>query len=318
VLRLGARLADEAEAERRYATTLRAGDPRLEAHHRAANDARGRGLALVSRAARQVNLREAPDVHLLLGRLLLEEGRPAEAEAELRLARVLDPLLKAGGPAPETVKDPRRLLRARRIYAYLGRAHLSLAQVRTDLAASEFLEALRWERRAAARERRDPDPELMRMTAMTVLADGRFPEGLDLLRELAETARDPDVRRAAARERERQLSNQRDRYGALVLAARQAYDEHRPKEALENYEEALRVEPNAVEARVQAAHLFKYFGRYPEAKRVVSDGLALLRKVAPGPATDRERETLTGLLADLERWDRESAEREEKDLDPKR
>lgn len=314
VLRLASRFADQAEEQRAIAMTLGVQDPRLAMHHRASQEARARALELADRASRLVGLRDGPEVHLLLGRLLLDDGRAAEAETELKAARAADPLLNPDRPVGEVPADARRLERARRIYAGLGRAHLALG--RGGLAAEDYVEALRWERRAARTAGRAVDGDLMHTAAMALIADGRFPEGLELLTEIASSAPDPGLRRLAAREHEQQQRNQVERLRTLLLNAREAEDRHQQKAALETYLEALRVDPSSLDARERGAFYLKFFGRFPEAKHVVEDGLALLAHAQPGPDTDRARVRLTALAADLVRWERENAAEEERDLAP--
>jgi tetratricopeptide (TPR) repeat protein len=261
-------------------------------------------------------MRANPEVYLLLGILHLDDDRPAEAEQYLRGARALEPLLRGDGGDGGSQANARALDRAARIYAAFGRAYLAQAG-RMDAAADAYEQAVRWDRRAARAAGRGPDAALAHTAAMTMIGDGRFAEGLPMLAELGTTAPDPELRRLAASDHRRLQKEGQGRLRDLLTQARSWDAKHEHKPAMDTYLEALRVDPGTVEARERAAYFMgKIFGRYPQAKALVEEGLALLVREPAGDATQRARERLTTLLADLERWDRASAEEEARDMVP--
>jgi tetratricopeptide (TPR) repeat protein len=312
LVRLAHRHAQDSRRARAEAQALRSDDPRYPGVIKAMNDARVKGLELAERAAVLPALRSDPEVTLLRANFYLDEGRPAVAEPEFRRARAQEPLLTPRAGEDAGAPRPKALARAVAIYDGLGRAYLAMGL--RDRAADALLEAVTWERRAAAATGRAPDHVVLHRAAMSLISDGRFTDGLPLLAEVGASAPDAALRKLAGEQYAQAQKAAVERLEALLARGRALDEDHDEKAALEVYLEALHVEPDAVAARERAAILLKFFGRYREAKALVDEGLQRLDRVAPGPATDKERERLRSLRSDLDRWERENREEEEREV----
>lgn len=277
-----------------------------------ARAARAQAMDLALAATRQPATRDDPQAWLVLGLLQLESPTPADALDTLARARRLHPLLAAqGGDAAHASVASRR--QAARIYGALARAQAT--QGRQQAAADAAAEALKHE--AAAGLAGSPaDMDLVLRAAVILAADGRYELALPALEQVALGHPEAGVRAQAATQLRAAREARAERVSTLLRSGRASQESpDTMRLAIDDYEEALRLDPSSFEARYWTAQIRgMHFGSYALALDILRDGLARLAGERPSPEVERQRarlEELQRLIEQRQQAD-ERAERDER------
>lgn len=316
MLRMARRHVADALREHEAATRLPSGDPRHGEHVERKRVALESALSWNERAVRMPALSSSSEAWYLLGMTRLESDDPSGAAAALERARQLEPLLAGARATEATRADPAAWERAARIYSGLGRVRTLRGQL--SLAANDHEEAARHEREAARLAGRPWDVALLFRAAVALIADGRYDVGLPLTQEVALASLDDDLRRQATDLHARARRDASHRLEKLLVEASGHYDSGHWRSAAETYEEAMRVAPDYVEARLRAARLRgQYFGAYALARAYVREGLERLARAALSETVTRDRQRLEALAAELAAWEREDEAEEAREGTPR-
>lgn len=273
-----------------------------------AREARAQALDLALAATRHPATRDDPQAWLVVGLLQLESPTPADALESLGRARRLHPLL-ASAPRAGAGESLASRRSAARIYGALVRAHAT--QGRPQAAADAAQEALLHERAAARLTGAAPDMDLLLRAAQALVGDGRYEPGLLVLQEVALEHPDPALRAHAARQLQVAREAQAERVAGLLRSGREHQESpDTMRLAIDDYEEALRIDPGCFEARYWSAQIRgMHLGSYPLALDLVREGLGRLQREPDGPEQARQRVRLQELERLLEQ--RQRAEEQE-------
>ncbi|MFM8981088.1 MAG: hypothetical protein ACKOSS_11585 [Planctomycetia bacterium] len=284
------------EGERLHAQAMRlpvrnpdpARDPGRGPLLAAAREARSQAMDLALAATRQPATREDPQAWLVLGLLQLDTPTPADALETLARARRLHPLLSAQGEAAAGASVASRR-QAARIYSALARAQAT--QGRQQAAADAAAEALKHENVAAGLAGSPPDMDLVLRAAVVLAADGRYELALPALEQVALGHPEASVRAQVATQLRDAREARAERVATLLRSGRASQESpDTMRLAIDDYEEALRLDPASFEARYWTAQIrAMHFGSYALALDILREGLARLARERPSPEVERQR-----------------------------